>query len=285
MLEKCNSPDELNEREKFWIAYFDCRRPHGFNVLEGGEIFREQNNRRRVICIDTGFEYESITEAARQTGVSVSCIADVCNGKQGVTRGLYFRFVDVPLEEQKQFVCKPDIRRRVLCVETGIEYDSGTEAARQTGLPVSKISEVCSNKRKTVGGLNFVFANTPREEWQLNVSPKRRVLCIETGVEYESISEAARQLNIHQASIGNVCRGKYGSAGGLHFRFVDVPLEEQKQFVYKPDIRRRVLCIETGIEHDSIREAARQTGRCSKKISEICNGKRKSTGGLHFKFA
>lgn len=48
---------------------------------------------------------------------------------------------------------------------------------------------------------------------------------------------------------------------------------------------KRVLCVETGIIYDSIKEAARQTGLCKQKISYCCRGVRyKRTGGFHWKF-
>ena len=48
---------------------------------------------------------------------------------------------------------------------------------------------------------------------------------------------------------------------------------------------KRVLCVETGVVYDSIKEAARQTGLCKQKISYCCRGIRyKKTGGFHWKF-
>jgi len=44
------------------------------------------------------------------------------------------------------------------------------------------------------------------------------------------------------------------------------------------------MCLETGIIYKSAREAAKQLNLNYSKISLVCNGKRKSTGGLHFIF-
>ena len=220
ILDICNSPSALNERERYWIGYFKCKRPRGFNVIDGGKdlnIYKQQS--KPVICIETNERFGSIAEAAIKLNVSAS-----------------------------------------------------------------KISEVCNGKRKTTGGLNFVFANTPIEERKIFRTQKRRIICIETGIEYDSISEAAYKLGMCSASIGNVCRGKQGSAGGLHFIFSDIPTEEQKVFKYQPNSRRRVRCVETGMEYESIAEAARQTGFLNSKIGEVCNGNRKTTGRLHFIF-
>ena len=49
----------------------------------------------------------------------------------------------------------------------------------------------------------------------------KRVCCIETGIIYESLSEAARQTKIDKSSISKCCRGKQKTAGGFHWEFVD----------------------------------------------------------------
>jgi len=45
-----------------------------------------------------------------------------------------------------------------------------------------------------------------------------------------------------------------------------------------------VICIETGKVYPSARHAAKELGLQYSKISVVCNGKRNSTGGLHFEF-
>ena len=37
VIEECETPEELNEREIFWIAYFNCKQPHGYKIANGGE--------------------------------------------------------------------------------------------------------------------------------------------------------------------------------------------------------------------------------------------------------
>lgn len=51
---------------------------------------------------------------------------------------------------------------------------------------------------------------------------KKKVLCIETGIVYESINEAARALVISKKVISNCCNGvpHYNTAKGFHWQFV-----------------------------------------------------------------
>ena len=46
---------------------------------------------------------------------------------------------------------------------------------------------------------------------------------------------------------------------------------------------KQVLCVETNTLYSSIHVAATETGLSRVKISECCNGKRKRTGGYHWK--
>lgn len=50
--------------------------------------------------------------------------------------------------------------------------------------------------------------------------PKRGVICLETGIKYDSSHHASRGMGISQGNIFSVCQGKYQTAGGYHFEFV-----------------------------------------------------------------
>ena len=47
---------------------------------------------------------------------------------------------------------------------------------------------------------------------------------------------------------------------------------------------KAVMCLETGKIYPSARHAAKALNLCYSKISLVCNGKRKTTGNLHFVF-
>lgn len=54
-----------------------------------------------------------------------------------------------------------------------------------------------------------------------NERTRKRVRCIETGIIYESLSEASRQTGIAQSSISECCNGKRKTAGGFHWEYID----------------------------------------------------------------
>lgn len=49
----------------------------------------------------------------------------------------------------------------------------------------------------------------------------KKVLCVETGKVYKSLSEAERQLGIPFKNISNVLRGKSKTAGVSHWKYAE----------------------------------------------------------------
>ena len=42
VIEECGTSEQLNEREIFWIAHFNCKQPNGYNQTDGGDGAMEQ---------------------------------------------------------------------------------------------------------------------------------------------------------------------------------------------------------------------------------------------------
>lgn len=50
--------------------------------------------KRRVICLDTGVIYESVVQAAKDTGCSTSGITEVCKGRREITKKHRFKYYE-----------------------------------------------------------------------------------------------------------------------------------------------------------------------------------------------
>ena len=57
-------------------------------------------------------------------------------------------------ERRKKMAAKTG--KKVLCIETGQIFDSANNAQKTLGIP-SHVLEVCEGKRKSVGGMHFIF--------------------------------------------------------------------------------------------------------------------------------
>lgn len=56
-----------------------------------------------------------------------------------------------------------------------------------------------------------------------------------------------------------------------------------KEKVINKTSSKKVMCLETNIIYNSLKDAEINTGICSVNISQVCNGKRKTAGGFHWK--
>lgn len=54
----------------------------------------------------------------------------------------------------------------------------------------------------------------------INDTRKKKVLCVETGIVYDSVRETSRTLGINQGNLARVCREGKGTVGGYHWKYV-----------------------------------------------------------------
>ena len=101
IVEKCATPEELNERENYWIKTLNCQEPNGFNRIRHGKIIRKlpkknatfktgkktRPQKYAVICIETEQIFESITSAAKFAGVTKGAISSVIHGRRNKAGG------------------------------------------------------------------------------------------------------------------------------------------------------------------------------------------------------
>jgi hypothetical protein len=51
--------------------------------------------------------------------------------------------------------------------------------------------------------------------------PMRKVVCVETGIVYDSLATAARDTGTAEQNIWHVCNGHWKTSGGYHWRYAD----------------------------------------------------------------
>lgn len=122
----------------------------------------------------------------------------------------------------------------------------------------------------------------------------KTIICLENKCIYSSIKEAAVDVNIHFSTISACLNGKIKTAKKLHWMFLTdynkLTVEEinnilrEKKRPKQCRQKRKCLCIETQQIFNSITEASKSLSLSPSKITEVCQGKRKTTGNLHFKF-
>lgn len=84
----------------------------------------------------------------------------------------------------------------------------------------NKLNNVPSNLEWCTHEYNMNYGTRPERARKATCRP---VLCVETGVVYESAIEAQKQTGIDDSNISTICKKvpKHKTAGGYHWEFVD----------------------------------------------------------------
>lgn len=88
-----------------------------------------------------------------------------------------------------------------------------------------KMSEQQRAKQSAMftGENNPFYGKKHTEETRFRMSAAKKktpVICVETGVTYESVNEAARQTGIHSGTISRACKKPNSYAGGFHWQYI-----------------------------------------------------------------
>lgn len=241
ILEECETPEQLNEREIFWISTLNTKSPNGYNLTDGGEgmhgfKYNEEtrakistnNPRKRLVrCLESGVIYESLAAASRATKIDIKYISRNCTGERTHALELHFEFVDENLRKkaelkQKQ---KKNLRKRpIICLDTGEIFESAIEAAKHFNILPSTICSVCRGKVIRSGGMKFEYLDQPLSEEnrrrERNNPNAKKIRCIDTGEIFNSILVASKAFNISTSSISFACNSERKSGGGYHWEFV-----------------------------------------------------------------
>lgn len=212
---------------------------------------RPAKMKRPIVCLSEGRWFEGIKAASLAYGIGHRNITAVCNGEYFQAGGL--RFADCPFppsEDELRILLEDNLererisrlnrnsdkRRAVIRIADGVLFGSISEAAKMAGLSQSRIQQMCN-------GIGFGFkyadaicdpipirATTEQlvaakkkrlEALTLGVETnKKKVLCLDSGEVFSSISEAARTYNVHVSALSAAIY-RNGKASGLRFQFME----------------------------------------------------------------
>lgn len=165
IIEECPQ-EQLNEREIYWIEYYDTYK-NGYNSTLGG--YNTPLKAVNQYTLDGKFiaTYISIRQAAGLLNLSETNLSSCCAGKQKSYGGYLWTFIDEPAplpyvdkrvghitSSNKRIVQQYNKNNEYIA-----EYESAHEAARQIGKPkcANHITECCQNKRKTCEGFIWKY--------------------------------------------------------------------------------------------------------------------------------
>lgn len=280
--------EQANEREMFWIEYYHSYTGdplcNGYNATKGGDS--RENLGRAIYQIDpVSFfiirKWNSILSASEEFAIDHRVIQRACTGEYRHAGGYCWCFVEDYFEGWQVRV--DNDKQAVICIETGVEYESVNEASRQTGIRAGSISGVCRGKQKIAGGYTWKYKYIDTSNWQ--VIPvyhdgNRAVWCYEDKIRFASIADASRYYNLDPSGLTKCCKGKLKTSGGKHFYYDgEEPDLTQATYGAKP-----CECIDTGEWFSSVSEAARRLNIGYTSIAKVCTNKQKTAGKLRWRY-
>ena len=193
ILKVVETKDEANYWEEYYINLYQSRNPEkGYNILKGGsgekpsKSIKMQNfyqiltkeekkelydnrrgiknsNSRKVICIETGEEFDSLSAAAVWAGLLPTSGGNISSqikglkkscGKHPITKQpLHWKFKNENLNPESLIIQMPNKKgTKVKNIETGLIFSSMVEAGAWAGVKNNRICESCkSNGIKAAG--------------------------------------------------------------------------------------------------------------------------------------
>lgn len=309
-----------NEREIYWIRYYNTY-SEGYNCTIGGKnIPLELNYKVKIYCLEINKSFDSIMDASHELNISYNFIARQLYTHHYYEKDQYRFCLDSEKNEfnPENYSIQYDfsnIKRNIICVETEEIFDSIIECSKITGISTQNLSQNCCKNHKTAKGRHYAYLEefdynwTPAEEYDSNKrkkvsSLKKSVYCLQTNKFYDSVTDCANELNIPVRSVSR-CAKKDGDliqTHGYNFCYREDYYEGWKPRKKKATIPvftaesikkmrnnnrcKPVLCVETNVVYHSASEAERITGISRDTIIRVCNKKNhcKTAGTFHWEW-
>ena len=187
---------------------------------------RQDSNKSRIICIETGVVYNSIQEAIDETNGSRN-ISRACQDSGLTSGGFHWMYYE---EFLKKGWCKREkkqgAQRKVYCVETKEVFDTISQAAKEKNVDGSGIVKCCKNPSKTTKGLHWAYLEEFNDSWKaipqkVGRHGMKKVFCEELNKSFDCINEAKKETGVDASSIIRCCKGKQQIAGGYHWKYIE----------------------------------------------------------------
>lgn len=185
IIEECETLDDLNIREKYWINYYNAIKSDEFyNIASGGDggdttigLTEEQKKKitenrskaakgkinlgnnngqsKPVICLNTNEVFDTIEDAAKYANVTPAAISSCCKGRTQTSGGLQWEFYQQNnVYKLKEIKYKPNsVARKVYCYQTNEVFDSATDAGIKYNIAAEGIRECCNFSYSSYGKL------------------------------------------------------------------------------------------------------------------------------------
>lgn len=287
----------LNDRHHtcFGFHFCDLQNMDNFKPIDKELLNKSKGERIKIICIDTGNIFNSLTECGKILGIKSQHLSRACK-KHSPTHKMYFAYLHEYSNQWEKYVHKKSYKNclGIYCFELDKSWKSCADCCNDLKISSGAISRLLKNQDpyncyKTINKLHFCklseysyakIANYPETR-----SDSRPIICIETKTEYPSITKAEKENGIK--NILKCCKNWKYTSGGYHWCFSseinEFKLVAQTPRAQRNKLNKKVMNIETNKIYISQAEAARNIRRNLSSLKDaIKNGTK--CGGYHWKY-
>lgn len=302
VIEECDI-DQLNEREIYWIEFYNSYY-NGYNMTLGGEGINRPSDKKVYQYDRLGNfiqEFDNVRTAADNIGVnSGSIYCALCDHHlSGGYQWSYEKNNRMPFyENDEDPVIAYDLNGNKIRV-----YNSIQEAARLTSDGWGPITYACKNQKYIKTKFQWRYAKDfynvekllPCQMYK-PTAVKQYTLDGEFVRSYNDFSEIIKELNITSTSNLSSCLAKkqkscYGFLWTYYNEPAPKPYVDERMGHFTSSSKRKIKQFTKQnvflAEYPSAHEAARQIDKpkCANHITECCQGKRKTCEGYIWKYS
>ena len=223
-IEKIEETENLDEREIYWIQYYDSFN-NGYNMTLGGKGFGRQIDYNKIITLwNNGM---SINDISKKTGYANQHISNALRTMNIDEASIKKQGLQVTIKKRSIPVYQFDLTGKFIQ-----RYDSVTIAGEINNISKIHINECCKKIAISAGGYLWSYSDHIDEDIILkkqNIKQggnlkKRAVNQYDKQGNYLntfiSIADAAKSVGGSPANITNVCKGKTKTAYGYKWSYV-----------------------------------------------------------------
>lgn len=312
---------KINGEYGIWRYYNDCigmTRDEMLKIVKNTKYDIENTVRSNAIpvaCVNTGEIFDSALKASKVKNISSTHITACCRRKCDFTG--YFngeRLVWRYLEEYDENEDITEIldRGKIICLNTKEVFYNAEQASNKYDINRNHITEVCSNNRRSTGvhpdtdkPLVWMYLTDYKKATKEEINDRlnvgfgrgryRKVVCLNTGEIFDTISNAVQKYNMKSVNgIIACCKNRTKTAGKhpetkekLAWMYLEDYEKTTKEeidnivkYINKSSYNKPVICLNTGEIFEDMKIAEEKYNISQKSICRCANGK-VYTAGKH----
>ena len=267
--------DKLDEREVFWINYYDCVNPKGYNISYGGKAYRTEEERTRMSELVKGENNPMFGKKGELNPFYGHHHTD--ENKDILSKKAKERYDNLS-EEEKELNNKRLDEARIKMLEM---YGGGFKNHNHTETTKNKISKTLKGRKLSEETKSKMSENHPRKKKVVMIDKNNK----EAVKIFNSMTLACEYLidnKIHEnpksGQISDVCLKKRKTAYGFVWVYYEDYISGNYDLHFKEKSKpKKVKCIDTKRVYNSASSASKDTGCTANGIIQCCKGKYKST--------